>query len=206
MDQLPHSEVPRLVFTYAILLCIINFIWIFNASSCFFLCVYSWSINFSIAEVKRTLVRINLQHINMWICIYKISYLSHCLSLSTRLSLSLYIYIYIYVCVCVCVCEGHSINKVIFFKKAKSLFLISLEVVDRKNIFIKNINFASIQNGSKSNRCFRLEQRSIIKCWVPEICQLCEIYRRIWDVYDEACFSKKNRFTNWPNKGLAQRT
>ena len=38
----------------------------------------------------------------------------------------------------------------------------------------------------------RLEQQSVIKSLVVEKYKLCEIYRRICDVYSETCFNKKN--------------
>ena len=44
----------------------------------------------------------------------------------------------------------------------------------------------------------RLEQRSVIKYLVTEKYKLYEIYRRMWDVYGEACFSPK-KFTNGQN-------
>ena len=49
--------------------------------------------------------------------------------------------------------------------------------------------------------CFRLEEKPVIKFWVPEKCKLCELYKRTCDVYGEACFSQKI-FTNGLNMGL----
>ena len=37
---------------------------------------------------------------------------------------------------------------------------------------------------------FKLEQRSVIKFLMAEKCKPYEIYRRMWDVYWEVCFSK----------------
>ena len=39
-------------------------------------------------------------------------------------------------------------------------------------------------------KCPRLEQRSVIKSFTAELCKPYIIYRRMWDVYGEACFSK----------------
>ena len=49
--------------------------------------------------------------------------------------------------------------------------------------------------------CFRIKQRSAIKFWVSEKCKQCELYKRMWDLYGKACFSKKI-FTKWLNMGL----
>ena len=49
--------------------------------------------------------------------------------------------------------------------------------------------------------CPRLEQRSVIKFLVTEKCKLYEIYRRICNMYNEACFNKK-KFTNGRNMDL----
>ena len=37
----------------------------------------------------------------------------------------------------------------------------------------------------------KLEQKSVIKSLVAKKCKPCEIYRRIWDMCGETCFSKK---------------
>ena len=52
--------------------------------------------------------------------------------------------------------------------------------------------------------CSRLEQRSVIKFLVAEKCKSCEIYRRMFNVFGEASFSKKI-FTNELNMGLPLR-
>ena len=49
----------------------------------------------------------------------------------------------------------------------------------------------------------RLEQRSVIKFLVAEKCKPCKIYWRMYDIYEEACFSTK-MFTNGLNMGLLQ--
>ena len=49
--------------------------------------------------------------------------------------------------------------------------------------------------------CSRLEQRSVIKFFLTKKCKLCVIYRKMCDVYREACFSQK-MFTNDHNIGL----
>ena len=41
----------------------------------------------------------------------------------------------------------------------------------------------------------RLEQRSVINSLVAEMGKLCEIYRIMYDVYGEACFSQKHVYT-----------
>ena len=43
-----------------------------------------------------------------------------------------------------------------------------------------------------------LEQRSIIKFLLAVKCKPCEIYQRICDVYEEACFNQKNVY-KWAN-------
>ena len=40
--------------------------------------------------------------------------------------------------------------------------------------------------------CSRIEQRSVIKFLVAEQCKPSEIFRKMSDVYEEACFSQKN--------------
>ena len=47
----------------------------------------------------------------------------------------------------------------------------------------------------------KLEQRSVTKCLVAEKCKLRQMYRRIFDVYIETCFSQK-MFLNRLNMGL----
>ena len=69
-----------------------------------------------------------------------------------------------------------------------------MELIYSKNyfnlaeIFILRI-FKMAANQTESSR---LEQRSVIKFLVAEKCKPCEIYRRMSDVYGEACFSEKN--------------
>ena len=50
----------------------------------------------------------------------------------------------------------------------------------------------------------RFEKRSVMKCLAAEKSMLCDIYRRMSDEYEQACFSQK-MFTNSPNMGLPQR-
>ena len=51
--------------------------------------------------------------------------------------------------------------------------------------------------------CSMLKQRSVIKNLVDEKCKLYEIYKRIYDVYRKACFTKKKKeLTNGLNMGL----
>ena len=45
-------------------------------------------------------------------------------------------------------------------------------------------------------------QRFVIKFLVVEKCKPCEINKRVWDVYREACFGKKKMFTNGLNIDL----
>ena len=59
----------------------------------------------------------------------------------------------------------------------------------------------AIQNGIKL-KCFRLKQRSVIKCLVVEKYKPCDINRRVSGVYEEAYFSKK-RFINELKYGFA---
>ena len=49
--------------------------------------------------------------------------------------------------------------------------------------------------------CSKLEERSVITFLVAEKCKPCEIYRRISDVYGEACFNQ-NIVVNRLNIGL----
>ena len=37
----------------------------------------------------------------------------------------------------------------------------------------------------------KVEQKSVMKLLVAEKCKTCEIYRRMCDVYEEACFNQK---------------
>ena len=53
--------------------------------------------------------------------------------------------------------------------------------------------------------CSTLEQRSVIKCLVVNECKLCEIDRRVWDVYGEICLSFK-MFTKGLNMSFLRRT
>ena len=53
--------------------------------------------------------------------------------------------------------------------------------------------------------CTRFEQRSVIKYLVAEKCKLCEIYRRICDVYGEACFSLKD-IHKWAKHGFTSKS
>ena len=47
-----------------------------------------------------------------------------------------------------------------------------------------------------------LEQRSVMKVLLAEKCKPCEIYRKMCDVYKEACFGEKIVF-EWVEKGFA---
>ena len=71
------------------------------------------------------------------------------------------------------------------FNVISALFGLSLS---RKNIY------ESIQNSGQL-KYLRLGQRSVIKFLVAEKSKPCEIYRRMCDVYGEACFSQ-NIFPN----------
>ena len=55
--------------------------------------------------------------------------------------------------------------------------------------------------GTNQTKSSRFEQRSVKKFLVAEKCNPCEIYRRMCDVYREACFSQK-MFTNGLNMSL----
>ena len=61
-------------------------------------------------------------------------------------------------------------------------------------IFVLEL-FRTVENQIEYSRH---EQRPVIKCLVDEKCKLCEIYRRMRDVYREVCFGKKI-FTNGLN-------
>ena len=67
-----------------------------------------------------------------------------------------------------------------------------LKLVYSKNYFnltkifvLKLFKIMAIQT-----KCSRLEQRSVIKSLVAEKWKLCEIYRKMCDMYGEACFSQ----------------
>ena len=47
-------------------------------------------------------------------------------------------------------------------------------------------------NGLNIGWSQQIEQSSVIKYLLAKKCKPCEIYRRMCDVYGEACFSKKN--------------
>ena len=90
---------------------------------------------------------------------------------------------------------GHSINRWIFLIKAKYIFFFFFRIFPHKCrlhclelVYSKNY-FGPIQNGDKSNKFSRHEQRSVIKFLVAEKCKPYEIHRKICDVYQEACFS-----------------
>ena len=46
-----------------------------------------------------------------------------------------------------------------------------------------------------------LEQRFAMKFLIAEKCKLCEIYKRIYDVYEKTCFSTKN-IHKWAKHGF----
>ena len=48
-------------------------------------------------------------------------------------------------------------------------------------------------------------KESVMKFLVAEKCKPCEIYRRMCDVYDEACFSHENVYS-WARHGFEQRS
>ena len=56
---------------------------------------------------------------------------------------------------------------------------------------------------ANQTECSRFEQRSVIKFLVAEKCKTWEIYRSVFDVYEEACFNK-NIYANWLNMGFLQ--
>ena len=80
------------------------------------------------------------------------------------------------VCVCVCVCVVD--------------FLVQMFSISQLLYPLKTICFEAIQNDSILNSC-SIEQRSVIKLLLADKYKLCEIYRRMRDVYGKACFSKK---------------
>ena len=81
-----------------------------------------------------------------------------------------------------------------FYRPYELLNLHCLEFVFSKNYF--NLAVISllglVKMTTNQTECPRLEQRSVIKFLVTEKCKPCKIYKRMRDVYGEACFSKKN--------------
>ena len=57
---------------------------------------------------------------------------------------------------------------------------------------------------ANKTECSGVEQRSILKFLVAKKCKPWEIYRRMWNVYGEVCFSKKI-FTNRLNMSFPLR-
>ncbi len=57
-------------------------------------------------------------------------------------------------------------------------------------------------NGLNMGWPLQIEQRSFIKYLLAEKCKPCEIYRRVFDVFREECFSQKNLYT-WAKQGFA---
>ena len=92
---------------------------------------------------------------------------------------TLYIYIYIYIYI-------FRINSVLFGIYSKNYF---------------SLVFGQFKMVSNQTECSRFEQRYVIKFSVSEKYKPCEIYRRISDVYREACFSLK-MFINGLNISL----
>ena len=88
------------------------------------------------------------------------------------------------------------------------LFLSSdmhyLKLVYSKNIKISQRYLFSgyLEIRKIKRKSFKFEQRPVIQFFVAEKCKLCEIYRRIRDVYGEAYFSK-NIFRNRLNMGFS---
>ena len=81
-----------------------------------------------------------------------------------------------------------------FWKKTKKFFhecetLHYLELVYSKNYFDLTKIFVLRQ---QIKQCSRLKQKSVIKFLLAEKCKPCEIHRRMYDVYREACFIQKN--------------
>ena len=56
--------------------------------------------------------------------------------------------------------------------------------------------FQGYSNWCQVKQCSGLKQRFIIKPLITEKCKLCEIYRRMCNIYGESCFSIKKKFTN----------
>ena len=58
-------------------------------------------------------------------------------------------------------------------------------------LMIQKYLFEAIQYGGKSSGMLRAWREILHQIWVVEKCKPCEIYRRMCDVYREACLSKK---------------
>ena len=67
-----------------------------------------------------------------------------------------------------------------------------------KNALVKKM----LTNGLNMGLPLQIEQRSVMKYLLAEKCKPCEIYRRMYDVYGEECFSKKN-VDKWVKHGFA---
>ena len=78
----------------------------------------------------------------------------------------------------------------IFFHKYK-LCIVWNWFIAKIILILKNSYFEAIQNGANQTEYFRLEQISVIKFLVAEMCKPCEVYRRVFDVNRETCFSQK---------------
>ena len=81
--------------------------------------------------------------------------------------------------------KDHSINKGNFLKKEQNEF------------FFEFIALRQLKMLANQTKCSRLEQRSIIKFLVVERYKPYEIYRRMCDVYGEACFDEKKKPYKW---------
>ena len=55
---------------------------------------------------------------------------------------------------------------------------------------------------ANQTECSRLEQRFVMKYLVTEKCKLYDIYKRIYDVYGEQCYSQTKMFTIGLKMGL----
>ena len=80
--------------------------------------------------------------------------------------------------------------KVIFHQKCKVGTVWNQFI---ENIFksCKSIGLSLFKMAANQIECSRLEQKSLIKFLVAEECKPCEIYRRKYVMYREACFSFK---------------
>ena len=65
-----------------------------------------------------------------------------------------------------------------------------LELIDNKKLFLLRLfKMAANQTG-----CSRIEKKSAIKYLIDEKNKLSEIYRRMYDMYGEACLSQKDYY------------
>ena len=66
-----------------------------------------------------------------------------------------------------------------------------------KHAFVKKM----LTTGLNMGLPLQIEQRSVIKYLLAEKCKPCEIYRRMYDVYGEECFSQENA-DKWVKHGF----